>query len=60
MRWIERQVAFTKDCGIEEMQSAKCSACGRYLTTPYHYSFYDYPYCPMCGEKREGNDASDR
>ena len=32
-----------------EMQSAKCSVCGKYHTTPYLYYFDNYPYCPNCG-----------
>ena len=34
---------------IEEWQSAKCSVCGKYLTTPYLYYFYDFEFCPSCG-----------
>ena len=34
---------------IEEWQSAKCSVCGKYHTTPYLYYFNDYNFCPHCG-----------
>ena len=34
---------------IEEWQSAYCSICGKYHTTPYAYYFINYDYCPNCG-----------
>lgn len=34
---------------IEEWQSARCSNCGKYHTTPYLYYFKKYDYCPSCG-----------
>ena len=45
-RWEEKTV---NNCRIDEWQSARCSACGRYHTTPYLYYFTDYQYCPCCG-----------
>lgn len=47
--WIERTVS--DDAAIKEWQSAKCSACGRYHTTPYMYYFDNYNYCPHCGAR---------
>lgn len=45
-RWIHRDVYKRfKD----EWQTAKCSECGLYHTTPYLYSFTNFPYCPNCG-----------
>lgn len=45
-KWIHRDVYKRfKD----EWQTAKCSECGLYHTTPYIYSFKEYPYCPNCG-----------
>ena len=51
-KWIEREVV-TDSNGIEEHQVAKCSACGRYHTIPYLYSFKGDAYCPNCGAKME-------
>lgn len=51
--WIERTV--NDDAVIEEWQSAKCSACGRYHTTPYMYYFDNYNYCPHCGARMRGD-----
>jgi hypothetical protein len=34
---------------IEEWQSARCSVCGKYHTTPYMYYFDNYNFCPNCG-----------
>ena len=51
-RWIERHHAYSdEESPIEEWQSAKCSVCGKYHTTPYMYYFTDYHYCPHCGAK---------
>lgn len=50
-RWEERKVADGNN--IEEWQSARCSVCGKYHTTPYLYTFYDYKYCPNCGARME-------
>ena len=56
--WIERNVTQDRrDAKIPEWQSAKCSVCGKYHTTPYMYYFRNYDYCPTCGadmrERRE-------
>lgn len=40
---------------IAEWQSARCSECGRYLTTPYLYYFTKYNFCPECGAKMDSN-----
>ena len=47
-KWIERHVEYDKNI-IDEWQSALCSRCGKYHTTPYMYYFNDYDYCPNCG-----------
>ena len=48
-KWTEKEV-FTSGKGkIREWQTAKCSVCGKYHTTPYLYYFGDYNFCPMCG-----------
>lgn len=46
-KWLEREVHGTEEFDdIGEFQSAKCSVCGRYHTTPYLYYFHHYNYCP--------------
>lgn len=46
--WQECQVFDNEDI-ILEWQTARCSVCKLYLTTPYMYSFKTYKYCPHCG-----------
>lgn len=56
--WLERDV-FDEPRGkaIQQWQSAKCSVCGKYHTTPYLYYFTEYNYCPNCGaDMREVED----
>ena len=50
-KWLEKEVVSPIDGipPIEEWQSARCAACGKYYTTPYMYYFYEYAYCPSCG-----------
>lgn len=52
-KWNERKVFDTEGSDIEEMQSAKCSVCGKYHTTPYLYFFDNFNYCPNCGARME-------
>lgn len=52
--WTERHVDYASDCAIDEVQTAKCSVCGLYHTTPYLYYFTDYKFCPHCGAKMDG------
>lgn len=52
-KWKEQAIENVKAAGIEEVQIAKCSACGLYHTTPYMYYFSDYNYCPNCGARME-------
>lgn len=51
--WKELKVDCMVNC-IDEWQSARCSACGKYHTTPYLYYFKSYNYCPNCGAKMDG------
>ena len=51
--WLERTVENVKAAGVEEIQSARCSVCGLYHTTPYMYYFSEYKYCPNCGAYME-------
>lgn len=39
---------------IDSWQSARCSNCGKYHTTPYMYYFTKYEICPHCGARMEG------
>jgi len=57
-KWIERKV-IEDGKAIEGWQSAKCSVCGKYHTTPYLYNFDDFNYCPNCGAmmKERSNDG---
>jgi Zn finger protein HypA/HybF involved in hydrogenase expression len=48
--WIEKEVFDNQDSEvIESYQSARCSHCGKYHTTPYSYFFDNYNFCPNCG-----------
>ena len=51
--WVEKQVVDNEEVEIEQWQSARCSKCDKYHTTPYSYYFNDYNYCPNCGAKME-------
>ena len=48
-KWEEKAVSDEKV--IDEWQSARCSACGKYHTAPYMYYFNNYNYCPNCGAR---------
>jgi hypothetical protein len=52
--WLEKEV--NSDNAIEEWQSARCSVCDRYHTTPYMYYFSDYNFCPNCGCQMKGEN----
>lgn len=54
--WKEKSVIFTEDVpGMDSWQSARCSVCGKYHTTPFMYYFDNFNYCPNCGaDMREG------
>ena len=56
--WLEKEV--NSDKVIEEWQSARCSVCDRYHTTPYMYYFSHYDYCPHCGTRMEGRQKVDK
>ena len=53
--WEEKEV--NDEVAIEEWQSACCSVCGKYHTTPYMYYFDDFNFCPNCGADMRGGDA---
>ena len=50
--WEEREVS--SDKVIDEWQSARCSVCGKYHTTPYMYYFDSFSFCPNCGAYMRG------
>lgn len=49
--WKEKEVVNNEDEKIEEWQSARCSVCESYHTTPYLYYFNEFAYCPCCGAR---------
>ena len=55
--WLEKKVFDNTDedfvWKIEKWQSARCSVCGKYHTTPYMYYFDNFNYCPYCGAKMD-------
>lgn len=53
-QWEERHVDCLEESNIDAWQSAKCTNCGKYHTTPYLYYFHDYKFCPNCGAKMDG------
>lgn len=55
-RWEEKDIIEDrKGMGIiSDWQSARCSVCGKYHTTPYAYYFTNYEYCPSCGARMDG------
>ena len=55
--WTEREVD-ADGRAIDEWQSAKCSACGLYHTTPYLYYFDEFKYCPNCGAIMDGETCN--
>lgn len=52
-KWEQKEIFGVEETTIEQMQSACCSVCGKYHTTPYSYYFSKYNYCPSCGAKME-------
>ena len=50
-RWTKKDVSSK---GVEEWQSAQCSVCGKWHTSPYMYFFAHYNYCPWCGARMDG------
>ena len=47
-QWEEKSVF---EGEIQEWQSARCSVCNKYHTTPYLYYFDNFNYCPNCGAR---------
>lgn len=58
-KWMEKKVTHEANrvsTIIADWQSAKCSNCGKYHTTPYLYYFNNYNYCPNCGASMDGGE----
>lgn len=54
--WLDRHAYDNADYTIDEWQTAQCSVCGKYHTTPYMYNFTIYKYCPNCGTEMKRGD----
>ena len=56
--WEEKETFCVTDDDpiIPQWQSARCSECGKYHTTPYMYYFNDFNFCPNCGAKMNKED----
>lgn len=55
--WKEKEVVDYEETTITQWQSACCSVCGKYHTTPYMYYFDNYNFCPNCGaDMRKGSE----
>lgn len=54
--WEDKEVFNDTDDDhiVEEWQSARCSVCGKYHTTPYMYYFDNFNFCPNCGARMKG------
>ena len=53
--WVEKETFNDENADvISEWQSARCSVCNKYHTTPYLYCFTDYNFCPNCGADMRG------
>ena len=53
--WTECDVFDNADYEIPQWQSAQCTKCGKYHTTPYMYYFHKFQYCPNCGARMGEN-----
>ena len=51
--WEDKEVFNDTDDDhiVDEWQSARCSVCGKYHTTPYMYYFDNFNFCPNCGAR---------
>jgi len=60
-KWIERTVVDGEeepDNAIIEWQSAKCTNCNKYHTTPYMYYFDDFKFCPNCVRSMKNEETN--
>ena len=54
--WQEKEII---DADHVDWQSARCSVCGKYHTTPYLYYFDNFNYCPSCGARMDVQDNTE-
>jgi len=56
--WEDKEVFNETDDDhiVDEWQSARCSVCGKYHTTPYMYYFDNFNFCPNCGADMRGEE----
>ena len=56
--WKDKEVFNETDDDhiVDEWQSARCSVCGKYHTTPYMYYFDNFNFCPNCGADMRGEE----
>lgn len=52
-KWVDIKIPANYSNEVQ-YQSAKCSVCKRYHTTPYLYMYYEHNYCPNCGARMDG------
>ena len=53
--WVDKgTITDEKAEVITEWQSARCTYCNKYHTTPYLYYFDNFAYCPNCGARMGG------
>ena len=58
--WEDKSVSYESDepfSKITAWQSARCSKCKRYITTPYLYYFDNHNFCPYCGADMRGEQG---
>lgn len=60
-KWEEKEVIHEVEAStvIDEWQSARCSVCGKYHTTPYMYYFDEFNFCPNCGADMRDEEEID-
>lgn len=60
-KWLEKEVISVYENGFQ-LQSCKCSECGRYDTSPYVYYFSEPNFCSYCGAdiRGEQNETDER
>lgn len=59
-RWVDKgTITDEKAEVITEWQSARCTCCNKYHTTPYLYYFDNFAYCPNCGAKMDEEKDDD-
>ena len=52
--WVDKgTITDEKAEVITEWQSARCTCCNKYHTTPYLYYFDNFTYCPNCGARMD-------